>query len=146
MWMFRTIHRRPFINAATGDCGTDLNKDIAPILFQNCASCHHPGEVAPFSLLNYADVKKHSTEIAELTKNRQMPPWKPEHGFGEFLGERRLTDAQIDTIQQWVKAGRPEGNAGRSARAAQIRRGLDAGRAGPGGEDAQAYTLMQKGE
>ena len=87
-----------------------FNKDIAPIVFQNCASCHRPGEVAPFSLLTYADVKKHSSEVAELTQKRQMPPWKPEHGFGDFLGERRLTDAQIATIQQWTQAGRPEGN------------------------------------
>ncbi len=88
-----------------------FNKDVAPILFQNCANCHRPGEVAPFSLLTYADAKKHSSEIAELTQNRQMPPWKPEHGYGEFVGERRLSDQQIQTIQQWVKAGRPEGNA-----------------------------------
>src|SRR6202161_1598468 len=57
-----------------------FNRDIAPIFFQNCASCHHPGEVAPFSLLTYADGKKHSSEIAELTHMRQMPPWKPAHG------------------------------------------------------------------
>ena len=90
--------------------GPTFNKDIAPILFQNCATCHHPGEVAPFSLLTYADAKKHSSEIADLTQHRQMPPWKPAHGFGEFVGERRLTDPQIELIQQWVKNGRPEGN------------------------------------
>jgi hypothetical protein len=88
-----------------------FNRDIAPIFFQNCASCHHPGEVAPFSLLTYADGKRHSAEIAELTLNRQMPPWKPEHGFGDFVGERRLADQQIATIQQWIKTGRPEGDA-----------------------------------
>jgi mono/diheme cytochrome c family protein len=88
-----------------------FNRDIAPILFQNCATCHHPGEVAPFPLLTYSDAKKHSSEIAELTHMRQMPPWKPEHGFGEFVGERRLSDQQIATIQQWVKTGRAEGNA-----------------------------------
>jgi mono/diheme cytochrome c family protein len=30
-----------------------FNKDIAPLIFQNCADCHRPGEVAPFSLLDY---------------------------------------------------------------------------------------------
>jgi thiol-disulfide isomerase/thioredoxin len=30
-----------------------FNKDIAPILYQNCTTCHRPGEVAPFSLLTY---------------------------------------------------------------------------------------------
>src|SRR5665213_2801799 len=28
--------------------------DVAPILFQHCANCHHEGEVAPFPLLTYA--------------------------------------------------------------------------------------------
>lgn len=88
-----------------------FTRDIAPILFEHCAACHHAGEVAPFSLLTYADARKHSSEIAELTASRQMPPWKPEHGFGEFVGERRLSDEQIATIAAWVKAGRPEGEA-----------------------------------
>src|SRR6266516_295461 len=34
-----------------------FNKDIAPILFRNCAGCHRQGEVAPFSLLTYQQVK-----------------------------------------------------------------------------------------
>ena len=35
-----------------------FNKSIAPIVFERCAGCHHPGEVAPFSLMTYGDVKK----------------------------------------------------------------------------------------
>ena len=35
-----------------------FNRDVAPLVFKNCAACHRPGEVAPFSLLTYADVKK----------------------------------------------------------------------------------------
>ena len=96
--------------AAPAVAAPTFNRDIAPILFKNCSSCHHPGEVAPFSLLTYADAHKHSTEMADLTLNRQMPPWKPEHGFGEFLGERRLAAGDIATIQNWVKTGRPEGD------------------------------------
>ena len=87
-----------------------FSKDIAPILFHNCATCHRAGEVAPFALLTYADAKKHSTEIAELTQNRQMPPWKASHGYGDFIGERRLTDQQIATIAAWANGGKPEGN------------------------------------
>ena len=87
-----------------------FSKDIAPIVFNNCTSCHRPGEVAPFSLMNHADVSRHSHEIADLTQSRQMPPWKPADGFGDFVGARRLSQQQIDLIQQWVKAGKPEGN------------------------------------
>jgi len=35
-----------------------FNRDVAPIVFRSCATCHRPGEAAPFSLLNYSDVKK----------------------------------------------------------------------------------------
>ena len=38
-----------------------------------------------------------------------MPPWLPEKGYGDFAGDRRLTDQQIATIAAWVRAGAPEG-------------------------------------
>ena len=87
------------------------NKDIAPIFYKNCAGCHRPGEVAPFSLLSYQDTAKRAAIIASVTKSRVMPPWKAEPGFGEFQDVRRLSDEQIALIQQWASAGAPEGNA-----------------------------------
>ncbi|HEX8913008.1 MAG TPA: hypothetical protein VF796_11660 [Humisphaera sp.] len=87
-----------------------FNKDVAPILFDKCASCHRPGEVAPFSLLTYADAKRRSTQLAEVTGSRFMPPWLPAAGHGEFAGERRLNDSQIATIKAWADAGAPEGD------------------------------------
>jgi Flp pilus assembly protein TadD len=84
--------------------------DIAPIIHQNCAPCHRPGEAGPFPLLTYQDVKKHAPEIADVTSRRVMPPWAPEAGYGEFADERRLTDAQIKLIADWVSQGAPEGN------------------------------------
>ncbi len=80
-------------------------RDIAPIIYQNCSTCHRPGESGPFSLLNYNDAKRHATQIASVTKRRFMPPWLPEAGYGEFEEERRLTDKQIQLIQDWVKHG-----------------------------------------
>ena len=87
-----------------------FTRDIAPIVFANCAPCHREGEAAPFTLLSYADAVKHADGIAMVTRRREMPPWLPERGEFPILGERRLTDQQIDAIQQWVKAGTPEGN------------------------------------
>src|SRR6202030_595032 len=91
-----------------------FNRNIAPIVYHNCAPCHRPGESAPFSLLTYDDVKKHASQIADVTKRRYMPPWLPQPGYGEFAEERRLTDAQIQTIQDWVKQGEPAGSAARA--------------------------------
>ncbi len=84
-------------------------KDIAPIVYHNCSTCHRPGESGPFSLISYDDVKSHATQIAAVTRSRFMPPWLPQAGYGEFQDEHRLTNAQIQTIQAWAKAGAPAG-------------------------------------
>ncbi len=83
--------------------------DIAPIVYEHCASCHRPGESGPFPLLTYEDVKKHAAQIATVTKSRFMPPWLPEPGYGDFADENRLTPEQIRTIADWVAQGTPEG-------------------------------------
>ena len=88
-----------------------FTRNIAPIIFNNCATCHRPGEVAPFPLLTYQDVFKRAKQIGIVTSKRLMPPWKLEPGYGEFQHERRLTDKQIALIQQWANEGAKEGNA-----------------------------------
>jgi tetratricopeptide (TPR) repeat protein/mono/diheme cytochrome c family protein len=87
-----------------------FNRDIAPIIFRNCSTCHRPGEAAPFSLLTYSDVKKHARQIAEVTRNRSMPPWLPEPQKLKFADELRLTDSEIDSIERWVQQGEVEGD------------------------------------
>ena len=88
-----------------------FNKDVAPILFEHCASCHRPGQSAPFSLLTYNDAKSKAKKIAEATARHQMPPWLPEGKFGEFIGDRRLAAEKIEVFSKWLAAGCPEGNA-----------------------------------
>jgi tetratricopeptide (TPR) repeat protein len=92
------------------DTPPTFNKDIAPIVWTRCAPCHRPGEVGPFSLLTYDEVRKRATQIAAVTARGVMPPWKPK-GDGLFENERRLTDRERQTIQQWVASGTPEGDA-----------------------------------
>src|SRR5277367_291414 len=87
-----------------------FTRDVAPILFRHCASCHHAGEVAPFPLLTYSDAKPRARLIAEVTRTRVMPPWQPVAGYNHFAGERRLTALDIQTLQRWASSGAPEGN------------------------------------
>jgi tetratricopeptide (TPR) repeat protein len=86
-----------------------FNKDIAPLILEHCANCHRPGASVPFPLLTYNDVKKRARQIVDATGRRYMPPWLPEGQFGQFLGDRRLSLAQIELLRQWLEAGTPEG-------------------------------------
>lgn len=87
-----------------------FNRDIAPMVFRNCAPCHHPGEAGPFPLLTYADVKSHGRQIAFVTSKHIMPPWLPDRGELKFADELRLSEEEISTIQTWVDQGEIEGN------------------------------------
>src|SRR5262245_22689191 len=62
------------------------NEDIAPIVAESCATCHRPDGAGPFSLITYEDVRKRAGQIARVTAARFMPPWKPEPGYGTFVG------------------------------------------------------------
>ena len=54
-----------------------FNKDVAPILFKHCASCHRPGEIAPFSLLEYKDAAKRAAFLAKVTGETECRPGLP---------------------------------------------------------------------
>src|SRR5579863_1225942 len=104
------IFHRPDSTAAP-DSQVTFNRDIAPIVFRSCSTCHHPGESGPFPLLTYSDVKKHARQIADVTRTRIMPPWLPNPQALKFADDLRLTDSQIDVIQRWVAQGAVEGEA-----------------------------------
>jgi len=88
-----------------------FTRDVAPIIWSRCATCHRPGEIGPFNLLTYDDVRQRAALVAAVTARRLMPPWKPEPGKGDFQDERALTPRELDTIQQWAAHGAPEGAA-----------------------------------
>jgi tetratricopeptide (TPR) repeat protein len=89
---------------------TTFAADIAPIIWSRCAPCHRPGQVAPFSLLTYDDVKRRAALIAAVTEKRLMPPWKPSPGQGDFADARRLSDDELARLQRWIADGAPEGD------------------------------------
>src|SRR5262249_42466064 len=75
---------------ATGTSDVSFTRDVAPIVFEKCSCCHHPGEAAPISLLNYDDVRRRARQIVDVTQKRFMPPWLPSDAQHEFVGTRRL--------------------------------------------------------
>jgi Tfp pilus assembly protein PilF len=122
-----------------------FNEHVAPIVFQNCAPCHRPGEAGPFSLLGYADVRRRARDIARVTASRYMPPWPPEAGHGEFAGERRLSDEQVALIQRWVREGTPEGPAGKRPALPRFAEGWQLGPPDLVLEAAQPFTVPAEG-
>ena len=105
-----------------------FSEDIAPIVFKNCAPCHRPGEVGPFSLLTYQDVLRKAKTIATVTQSRYMPPWPADPTYSHFLGERVLTDVQIETIKRWVANDSPEGDAAKLPPVPEFSRGSPFGK------------------
>ncbi|MFL6653960.1 MAG: ascorbate-dependent monooxygenase [Sulfurifustis sp.] len=86
------------------------SEQIARIVQDNCQICHRTDGVAPFPLMTYQDAFAFRHQIADATRTRRMPPWKPVAGYGEFQHERRLSEGDIELIARWVAAGAPEGD------------------------------------
>src|SRR3954466_990 len=75
-----------------------FNNQVVRLLQQHCQTCHRPGNIAPFSLLTYADARPWARAIQEAVLLKTMPPWKPVNAHGVFQGERTLTDQEVQTI------------------------------------------------
>jgi hypothetical protein len=95
---------------ATNTNAPTFTKDVAPIMFAKCATCHRPGEVAPMSLLSYNDARPWASAIKQRVATRVMPPWHADPAHGTFRNDLRLSDREIDTIVRWVDGGAREGD------------------------------------
>jgi hypothetical protein len=87
-----------------------FSKDVAPILYSKCVTCHRPGEVAPMSLITYKDARPWARAIRDKVVSREMPPWHADPAHGSFRNDRSLTPAQIDTIVKWADGGARQGD------------------------------------
>src|SRR5262245_42318102 len=71
------------VNVAAQSVPT-FNKDVAPILYANCVTCHRPDGIGPFPLIQYEDAQLAAESIKDMVSSRQMPPWYADRRFGEF--------------------------------------------------------------
>jgi len=97
--------------AAKGGATPTFSKDVAPILYKNCTNCHRPGELAPMSLLTYKDARPWAKSIATQVSKGVMPPWHADPSYGQFINDRRISDAEKAILVAWGNGGAPEGNA-----------------------------------
>ena len=82
-----------------------FSRDVAPIFYKNCAECHRAKDIAPMSLLTYTDARPWARAMKNAVVTKTMPPWFADPNYGHFMNERRLKQAEIDTIAKWVDAG-----------------------------------------
>ncbi len=88
-----------------------FNKDVLPILQNNCQVCHRPNQIAPMSFLTYQDVRPWAQAMKTAVMTKQMPPWFADAKYGHFSNERKLSEADIKTIARWADTGAAEGDA-----------------------------------
>jgi hypothetical protein len=87
-----------------------FSHDVAPILYQHCIQCHHPNDIAPMSLLTYAEVRPWAAAIREAVVSGQMPPWKADAAYGHWSNDPRLSQLEINTIRAWAAGAKLEGD------------------------------------
>jgi len=85
------------------------SKTIAPILRDNCATCHQEGGIGPWAMTDYSEVEGFAPMIREVVRTKRMPPWSADPAIGEFHTARSLTIEQQQTLVRWIEAGAPRG-------------------------------------
>jgi hypothetical protein len=88
-----------------------FNRHVLPILQEHCQGCHRPGEIAPMSLLTYAEARPWARAMKNAVLTRKMPPWFADPGYSHYANDSTLSDADIRTLAAWADGGGPEGDA-----------------------------------
>jgi mono/diheme cytochrome c family protein len=83
-------------------------KDIAPVLAENCSSCHREGGIAPFAMDSHAMVQGWSPMIREVLMTKRMPPGQIDSHVGDFTNGMVLADQDIRNVIAWAEAGAPK--------------------------------------
>lgn len=122
LWKWEVIQVKQVKYMVTGLAGAALfsapasadvtfTKDIQPIIQEHCQECHRPGQIGPFSLTNYRQVRGWAKMIKEVTHERRMPPWSADSDVGVFSNDRSLTEEELATIDAWIDSGMQRGDA-----------------------------------
>lgn len=80
-------------------------KDVAPIIAENCASCHREGGIAPFALNSHAMVQGWSPMIREVMMTKRMPPGQLDPHVGDFRNSYVVPFEDQRKVLDWIAAG-----------------------------------------
>jgi peroxiredoxin len=84
-------------------------KTIAPMLIDNCVTCHRQGGIGPWQMTSYDIVKGFSPMIREVIRTERMPPWHADPHYGTFRNNRALSTDNMKALVHWIEAGAPRG-------------------------------------
>lgn len=87
-------------------------KTIAPMLIDNCVTCHRAGGIGPWQMTSYQIVQGFAPMIREVIRTERMPPWHADPHYGAFINNRALSAENMKTLVHWVEAGAPRGEGG----------------------------------
>jgi peroxiredoxin len=99
------------VHAADASSAVTYSNQVVRILNKRCVSCHRVGEAAPFAMTNYGEVSGWADAIAEVVRQRRMPPWHASPKYGHFANDRSMPEEEKEVLYQWAAAGAPEGDA-----------------------------------
>lgn len=83
---------------------------IAPIMQAHCQDCHHEGSIGPFPLVEYEDVTAFAEMVAEVVRERRMPPSYASKEHGHFINRLEMSPQEIASVIHWVRGGMPLGD------------------------------------
>jgi hypothetical protein len=90
--------------------GQTWSDDVAAIVYNKCATCHHSGGIAPFSLMSYDEVAPMASAMHNAITEDHMPPWPPDNNYQQYAHARSLSPSEKTTLLDWLTNGFPEGN------------------------------------
>jgi hypothetical protein len=123
-----------------------FSKDVAPVLYKHCTTCHRQGEIAPMSLLTYEQTRPWARSIRDNVVNGVMPPWHADPAHGKWVNDRSMTAQEKDLIVRWVDAGAPQGNAADLPKAPVYAEGWTIGEPDAVVTMQEAYAVPAQGE
>ncbi len=88
----------------------DYATEVAPIIIENCASCHRQFGVGPFAIDKYVSLLGWSPMIREVLLNKRMPPAQVDPSIGHTASARYIATEDIQTLVHWFNAGAPRGD------------------------------------
>ena len=87
----------------------DYATEVAPIIAEQCASCHREGGIGPFAMDSHLMLMGWSPMIREVLLTKRMPPTQVDPNIGHFSNARYMSEEDLQTLVHWIDAGSPRG-------------------------------------